>query len=187
VTAASNLVRSYDLNSGEIIWQCGGLTGNVIPAPVVGGDVIYCMSGYEGYSLLALPLTEQGDLSGSDKILWSKKSGTPYIPSPLLHDGRLWFNQSNRAILTCLDAKTGDVIMERVRLPGLANIYSSPVAAAGRVYVTGRNGTTLVLQPSTELKVIATNRLDDRFDASPALAGKQLFLRGEKFLYCLEE
>ncbi|MCH7728874.1 MAG: hypothetical protein IH991_20670, partial [Planctomycetes bacterium] len=101
ITAASNLIRSYDLENGEIIWQCSGLTGNVIPCPVVEGDVVYCMSGYEGYSLLALPLTETGDLSGSDKIVWSKKRGTPYIPSPLLYDGMLYFNQSNIALLSC--------------------------------------------------------------------------------------
>lgn len=60
ITAASKMVRSYDLDTGDIIWQCSGLTGNVTPCPVVEGDVVYCMSGYEGYSLLALPLDAKG-------------------------------------------------------------------------------------------------------------------------------
>ena len=187
ITAASNMVRSYDLSNGEIIWQCSGLTGNVIPAPVVEGDVVYCMSGYKGYRVLALPLSATGDISKSDKIVWSKRRGTPYIPSPLLYDGVLYFSQSNQAILTCLDSKTGATIIERTRLLGLSNIYASSIAAAGRVYITGRNGKTLVLKRSKELKVLATNKLDDHIDASPALAGSQLFLRGSKFLYCLEE
>ncbi len=187
ITAASNKVRSYDLESGDIIWQCSGLTGNVTPCPVVEGDVVYCMSGYEGYSLLALPLTERGDISRSDKIIWSRDRGTPYVPSPLLYDGMLYFNQSNNAILSCLGSKTGDTILERTRLPGLSNVYASPVGAAGRVYITGRNGTTLVLKRSSELEVLATNKLDDTINASPALAGSQLFLRGRKFLYCFQK
>lgn len=187
ITAASNLVRGYDLANGEIIWQSSGLTGNVIPSPVIEGDVVYCMSGYEGYSLLALRMSETGDISASDALVWSKKQGTPYIPSPLLYDGMLYFNQSNQAILTCVDASTGDTIISRTRLPGISNIYASPVGADGRVYITGRNGTTLVLERSGKLTVLAKNSLDDQIDSSPALAGQQLFLRGQSFLYCLEE
>ena len=185
VTAASNMVRSYDLSDGEIIWQCSGLTGNVIPSPVVDGDVVYCMSGYQGCALLALPLSATGDISSSDAIVWTRSRGTPYVPSPLLYDGKLYFSQSNQAILSCLDSKTGDEIMDRTRLSGISRIYASPVGARGRVYITGRNGTTLVLQRSEELKMLATNKLDDQFDASPALAGNQLFLRGSNFLYCI--
>ena len=186
VTAASNNVRSYDLNTGHILWQCNGLTSNVIPSPVVEGDLVYCMSGYRGYALLAMPLSATGDISSSDQIVWSKQRGTPYVPSPLLYDGMLYYTQSNQAILSCVDAQTGDMILERTRLPGLSRLYSSPVGASGRVYLAGRNGTTLVLKRSNELEVLATNRLDDEFCASPALAGNQLFLRGSRFLYCLE-
>ena len=187
ITAASGKVRSYDLDNGRIIWQCGGLTGNVIPSPVVDGDVVYCMSGYEGYSLLALPLFARGNISDSDAIIWRKRRGTPYIPSPLLYDGMLYFNQSNQALLSCLDARTGNTIMDRIRLSGISNIYSSPVGANGHVYITGRNGTTLVLAQSKGLKVLATNKLDDNITASPALVGNQLFLRGRNFLYCIAE
>jgi len=186
ITAASGAVRSYDLNSGEIIWQCSGLTGNVTPCPVVEGDVVYCMSGYEGHALLALPLSARGDISRSDKIIWSRDRGTPYVPSPLLYDGMLYFNQSNNAILSCLDSTNGDTILERTRLPGLSNIYASPVGAAGRVYITGRSGTTLVIRQSSELDVLATNKLDDTINASPALAGSQIFLRGRRYLYCIQ-
>ena len=186
ITAASNLIRSYDLDTGQIIWQCSGLTGNVTPCPVVDGDVVLCMSGYEGHALLALPLSARGDVSNSDEIVWSRDIGTPYVPSPLLFDGMLYFTQSNRAILTVVKSQTGDILMSRTRIPGLANIYSSPVGANGRVYFTGRNGTTVVLQRSNQLKVLATNRLEDEFNTSPALVGPQLLLRGRKSLYCLE-
>ncbi|QDU38006.1 outer membrane biogenesis protein BamB [Maioricimonas rarisocia] len=187
ITAASNRIRTYDLNDGDVIWECGGLTGNVIPSPVVEDNIVYCMSGYQGHSLLAVRVNGTGNLTDSKAIVWRKERGTPYIPSPLLYDGMLYFTQSNQAILTVLDAKTGDAIIERTRLPGLSNIYASPVGADSRVYFNGRDGTTLVLERAEELKVLATNRLDDQFDASPALAGNQLFLRGSRFLYCLAE
>ena len=186
ITAASNMVRSYDLDTGNVFWQCSGLTGNVTPCPVVEGDVVYCMSGYEGYSLLALPLDAKGDISGSDSIIWSKDKGTPYVPSPVLYDGLLYFSQSNQGILTAVDSETGDTVIERSRLPSISNIYSSPVGADGRVYFTGRNGTTLVIKHSGELEVLATNKLDDEFNTSPAIVGTQLFLRGRKSLYCID-
>lgn len=187
ITAASNMIRSYDLEIGDIIWQCSGLTGNCIPAPVVENDTVYCMSGYEGCSLLAIPLSAKGDISNTDSVIWKTDRGTPYVPSPVLYDGMLYFNQSNQAILTCLNAKNGTEIIQRSRLEGISNIYASPVAADQRVYITGRNGTTLVLKKSDTLEVLASNELDDRVDSSPALAGNQLFIRGEKFLYCIAE
>ena len=187
ITAASKMVRSYDLDTGDIIWQCSGLTGNVTPCPVVEDGVVYCMSGYEGYSLLALPLDAQGDISDSDNVLWSRDQGTPYVPSPVLYDGLLYFTQSNRGILTAVDSRNGDTVIERTRLPDISNMYSSPVGADGRVYFTGRNGTTLVIKQSGKLEVLATNKLDDEFNSSPALAGTQLFLRGRKSLYCIQD
>lgn len=188
VTAASNFVRSYDLADGSIIWQCSGLTGNVIPNPVIDGDHVYCMSGYQGYSLLALPLSAQGDISGSDQILWSKEGGTPYVPSPVLYDGVLYYTQSNQAIFSAVETRNGDVVIKRSRLNGLSNVYASLVAASGHIYIVGRNGVTLVIKHSRggAVEVEATNRLDERFDASPAIAGNQLFLRGAKTLYCIE-
>ncbi len=186
ITAASNFVRSYDLNTGELIWQCSGLTGNATPCPVLDGDYVICMSGYQGYAAMAIPLTETGDLSGSEKIRWSISRGTPYIPSPILYDGLLFFSQSNQSILTCLDSATGEIAFGPERIGDLSNIYASPVGAAGRVYTTGRGGNTLVIKRSPRLEVLSTNQLEERFDASAAVAGKQLFLRGAKHLYCLE-
>ena len=187
ITAASGAVRSYDLDSGEIIWQCSGLTGNVTPCPVIEGDSVICMSGYQGYAAMAIPLTESGDISGSEKILWKRDRGTPYLPSPILYDGLLFYNQSNQSILTCVDSKTGKIAFGPERIGQVSNIYASPVGASGRIYITGRGGKTLVIQRSRAFKELATNRLNDRFDASPALAGSQLFLRGAEFLYCLED
>jgi len=187
ITTASGKVRSYDLNSGKVIWKCAGLTGNAIPCPVIEGDTVYCMTGYKGYSLMAIPLNAKGDITGSDKILWTKRRGTPYVPSPILYDGLLYFTQSNQALLSCVNAESGKTYIDRTRLKGLTNIYASPVGADGRIYLIDRSGVTLVLKHSRELKVIAKNELGEQIVSSSALAGNQLFIRGRRFLYCISE
>ena len=187
ITCGDNLIRSYDLENGSIIWQCGGLSQNTIPCPVTDGERVYCMSGYSGYSLLALPLSAKGDITGSEEIVWSKSKNTPYIPSPILYDGMLGVLKSNQSLYSVLDAKTGNELIGSTRLPSIANVYSSPVGAAGRVYLTGRNGVTLVLKRGKEFEVLATNKLDDEFRASAALVGEQMLLRGSQYLYCIEE
>ena len=187
ITSASGKVRSYDLDSGEILWECAGLTGNAIPCPVVLDDTVYCMSGYKGFSLLALPLNERGDFSDTDKIRWKLDRGTPYVPSPVLYDGRLYFVQSNQAILTGVDARSGRIEIERTRLPELSGVYASLAGANGRIYVVDRFGKTLVLKHANQFEVLATNTLKDRFHASPALVGDALYLRGLRSLYCIAE
>lgn len=186
ITNATRFVRSYDLETGKVLWQCGGQVANVTPSPVLFGDHVICMSGYKGSLAVSLPLDANGDITKTDRIAWRWERDTPYVPSPLLYGDRLYFNKLNNAVLTCLDAKTGQPILESVRLPSLLNIYASPVGAADRIYLTARDGTTLVLKRAPTIEVLATNKLDDSIDASPAIAGKQLFLRGQRHLYCLE-
>ena len=82
-------------------------------------------------------------------------------------------------------AKTGEEPSGPFRLPGLLNLYASPVAAKGRIYLTDQQGVTLVLEAKAEPKVLGLNRLDDSFNASAAIVGQELFLRGAKYLYCI--
>ncbi len=187
ITNASNKVRSYDLATGEILWECGGQVSNVIPSPVANDKLVFCMSGYRGSALIALPLDASGDLTGTDKIAWKLGQGTPYVPSPLLYDNRLYFLQSNNGILSVADAATGKLHIDRERLNDIRGIYASPVGAAGRVYLTSRDGVTLVIRHADSFEVLATNRLSDDIDASAAVVGKELYLRGKKYLYCIAE
>jgi len=120
-------------------------------------------------------------------VSWSLNKGTPYVPSPLLTGGRLYFYAGNNAQLTICDTATGKASVDVARLEGLTGVYASPVSAAGRVYLTGRDGGMLVIKDGAALEVLAKNRLDDGFDSTPALAGKDLFLRGRESLYCLSE
>ena len=144
-------------------------------------------SGFRGSALFAFRLDRTGDLAGTDAIRWSHKGNTPYVPSPLLVDGLLYFVANNDGKLSCFDAKTGKANFEGERLEGVFGIYASPVAAKDRVYVLGREGTCLVLKKGPKLEVLATNKLDDKTDASIALVDKELFIRGQQNLYCIAE
>jgi hypothetical protein len=145
------------------------------------------MSGYRGACARAIPLDARGDITDSDAILWRHDEGTPYVPSPIVVGGRVYFTAANTGVLTCLDAATGDPVYDRQRLPGLSNVYASPASAAGRIYLVGRDGATVVLRDGPTLDVLATNQLDEPIDASPAIVGRQLFLRGARHLYCIED
>jgi hypothetical protein len=105
------------------------------------------------------------------------KLGRRYAASPLLYDGLLYFFQHVTPILTCLDAATGKPHYAQQRLEGLTTVYASPIGVNNRVYVTGLDGTTLVLEKSKELKILANNKLADGFAASPAVVASELFLR----------
>jgi outer membrane protein assembly factor BamB len=185
ITNGKVRVRSYDLDVGSLIWECGGQVSNVTPSPVLTGDSVLCMSGYRGSALYAIPLTATGDITDTDAIKWSRDRSTPYVPSPLLYDGLLYFNGSNSAVISCLDAESGEVLIEPSRMPGIRALYASPVGAAGRVYFAGRRGTTLVISRGDQFNVIAENKLNEGTDASPAIVGGQLFLRGKSHLYCI--
>lgn len=187
IISATNKVRSYDLDSGELIWECGGQVSNVVPSPVRFAETAICMSGYRGSAAMAIPLDSRGDVTDSPSLRWTLNQGTPYVPSPLLVDGLLYFNQSNNGILTCVDAATGRVLTERTRFPDLRSVYASPVAAGGHLYFTGRDGETVVLKQSPELTRVTTNRLASPIDASPAIVGDALYLRGKQHLYCIRE
>ena len=183
ITSATNRVRSYDLATGKLLWEASGMTQNVIPSPVAAEGMVYLTSGFRGNALLAVRLADaQGDITGKPAIAWSYDKDTPYVPSPLLYKGALYFLKSNSAVLTRIDVATGKPSYTQ-RLDRLTNVYASPVAASGRVYVLGRDGVAAVLDAGAEPKVLATNTLGDTFDASPALVDEELYLRGHTYLY----
>ena len=187
IVNGTNKIRSYDLKDGKLLWECAGQTVNAIPSAVASQDRVFVMSGYRGNALQALRLDRSGDLTGTDGIVWSHAKSTPYVPSPLLVSDTLYFVSNNSALLSAFDAVTGKAHFEAERLDGLNGVYASPVAADGRIYVVGRDGNTAVLRQGPRLEVLAKNHLEDGFDASPAIVGRQIFLRGRQSLYCISE
>ncbi len=185
IVNATAKVRSYDLKTGDEIWNCGGQTANAIPSPVADKGVLIAMSGFRGAAIRAIKLGATGELDGTESVLWKHDKSTPYVPSPLLVDDLLYFVSGNNGMLSCFDAQKGTPHFEAERLEGIFGIYASPVAANGHLYVLGRDGTCLVLKQGPKLEIAARNKLDDKTDASIALAGNELFIRGHKSLYCI--
>lgn len=188
ITSATNKIRSYDFISGEVIWECSGMTRNVIPSPVSANGMIYLMSGFRGSSLLAIDLSKaEGDITNSDAIAWKYDQNTPYTPSPVLLDDKLYFQKVNNGYLSCLDAKDGKELYSAEKLEGIQNIFASLVGIKDRIYVTGANGTFSVVKHGAEFEVMSQNKLEDGFHASPVIIGDNLYLRGFKYLYCISE
>jgi len=185
ITAASNKVRGYDFENGKLIWECTGLTRNVIPSPVCADGILYVMSGYRGNALMAIDLAKaKGNITDTDVILWKYNQDTPYAPSPMLMDGKLYFLKANNGMISCLDAKDGKVNYINEKLEGIVNIYSSPTGAGGHLYIAAE-GIVDVINAGPSFALLSGNKLDDTFHASPVVIGNELYLRGFKYLYCI--
>jgi outer membrane protein assembly factor BamB len=185
IVAAGGRTRGYDIRTGEVLWSLAGLGMNAIPTPVFDAGILYLASGKrDSPRMLAVDLRgAKGDLDGSRAVRWSLQRDTPYVSTPLLYRGQLYFFKHVQSILTSVDAATGETrFSERL---SLGSVFASPVAAAGRIYLLGREGKSLVIAPGPRLEVLAENQLDDGFDASPVVVGGDLYLRGRRFLYAL--
>ncbi len=180
-------IRSYDLKDGSLIWECGDQVQNPIPTPVLFEDHVIVMTGYRGDRIHSISLDAKGDVTGSKSVAWTRDDAAPYVPSPALYKGVLYFCKQNNAVVSSVDAKTGEVIIKPSRVEDLGTVYSSPVGAADRIYYTGRDGTTVVIEHGKELKVLATNRLNETVDSSLAIVDNQIFIRTDSTLYCIGE
>lgn len=186
ITSATNKIQSYDVDSGKVLWECSGLTRNVIPSPVFADGMLYLMSGFRGNALLAIRLAEaSGDITDTDAIAWKYEKNTPYTPCPVLMDGKLYFLKANNGYLTCLNAIDGAEYYSSEKLEGIKNIFTSPLGIKDRIYVLGTNGTCCVVKQGETFELLAQNLLEDNFYASPVILGNSLFLRGENSLYCI--
>ena len=188
IISGTGRIRGYDLATGKVLWECGGLSANVVASPVSDGRLVFAGSSYDKRALLAIRLDgAAGDITGSDRVVWNRFRGTPYVPSPLLYDDALYFLTHYQGVLNRVAATSGEDRPGAIRLDGIGNIYASPVAAAGRVYITDLDGVTAVVSHGDVPRLLAINRLNEPIAASAALAGRDLFLRGERSLYRLSD
>ena len=188
IVPASNRTRSYNLSNGDLVWECGGLTRNIIPSPMYKDGHVYVMSGHGGFSIQSINLEHaSGDITGTDAVDWQYGRDTPYVPSALLSGDIIYFLKRNDNILTAINVTNGEVLYGPQRVQGISNVYASIVGAAGRIYIADRNGTVTVLKDGSTHKVLAVNQLNDGFNASPAIVGSELYLRGTHHLYCIAE
>ena len=185
VMNGQNYARGYDLATGKELWRCSGQTERPCATAVALGDTVFVASGFRGSFLGAFKLSGQGDIKGTSSVAWTVDHDTPDVASPLLSGDRLYFYKGKSGQLTCLDAKTGKPHFAAVRVPGINNTYASPVAAGGKVYLTDRSGTIVVIEDADAFKVVATNAMGEGVDATPAIVDNELFIRSASHLFCI--
>lgn len=183
VVTADTKVKSYDINTGKVIWEVAGLGTNPIPQPVQFRDMVLVMSGYRNPRLMAVRLGRTGDLTGTDAIVWETTRGTSYTASPSLHAGRLYVIADN-GMLTVFDAATGTPHYLQQRLPKPYNFKASPLVVNDRVYLATEEGDVVVVKAGDTYEVLATNTLTDQsFIASPIAVDNALYLRSRTHLF----
>ena len=185
IVSATRKVRSYDVETGKLIWECAGLGSNVISAPIYQDGVVFVMSGHRDPKLMAIKLGKEGDLSGTDAVLWSHTRGISYTLSPVLDEGKLYVVTDSGQVSN-FNITTGELYYHQVRLPRPYNFKASPVGAFGKLYLASEEGDVIVMKLGEKFEVVATNTLEDQtFIASPLIADGQLFLRSRNWLYCI--
>ncbi|NVO10903.1 MAG: PQQ-like beta-propeller repeat protein [Bacteroidales bacterium] len=185
IVPSNNKSIGYDLETGNVIWEINGLKEDIIPCPVFDGERTFLMTEL-GIQAINLKIAKD-NLEHSNAVIWTKDKNSSYVPSPLLKDEKLYYLKGSRAQLSCVDAKNGEIYYEALKLEEMTSVYASPVWANGYIYIIDRKGSCSVIKDGPELKVIALNKLDDNFDASPAIVGNELLLRGYKSLYCISK
>jgi outer membrane protein assembly factor BamB len=179
--AGGETLKAYDPNTGAELWSLDGPTREVVPAIVVGPDVVYSASGRNGPTLAVRP-GGQGDVTATH-LAWRAVRGGPHVPSPILHAGRL-YTVNDTGIASCLDAKTGETIWQaRIR----DKFSASPIEAGGLLYFPSESGVTYILRAGDKFEIVAQNDLGSPILASPAIASGRLLLRTQAELVCIEE
>jgi len=186
IVSATKKVHAYDLENGKPIWEVAGLGQNTIPAPVASDGMIFLMSGFRNPNLMAVKLGREGDLTGTDAIVWQNQKGNSYTASPVLHDGKLYV-VTDSGMLSCFDAKTGKAYYQQQRLPKPYNFKASPVGVNGKLYLATEEGDVVIVKMGETYEVLATNTLEGQmFIGTPAVADGEIYLRGQNTLFCIK-
>jgi outer membrane protein assembly factor BamB len=147
--------------------------------------MVFVMSGFRNPNLMAIKLGAEGDLTGTDAIVWQNQRGNSYTPSPVLYDGKLYV-LTDSGMLSCFDAKTGKPFYHQERLPKPYSFKSSPVGANGKLYLASENDDVIVTRMGEKFEVLATNTLKDQmFIGTPAILDGEIYLRGQNTLFCI--
>jgi outer membrane protein assembly factor BamB len=181
-------ITAYDPATGAELWHHGEAgRGGAIAGPVALDElVVYALGGRGGGEARAV-VAPPARAEPADPRRWAAKVDAPHVPAPRAYDGKVYMLKQDSGMLSVLDPTTGELDYGPERLEGVADVYASLVATEGRLYVAGRDGTVEVLSAWPEIGTIGVNHLEDGFDASPAIAGDALFLRGRESLYCIAD
>ena len=189
VVNTKGAVLAFDPQTGEELWSCDGINDYVCPSVVAHDGIVFALGGRDSVKALAVRAGGSGDVTKTHRLWTSSRAGSK-IPSPVYHDGHLYFVQ-HTGIAHCVDAETGDVVYQ-TRLEDLGSrnkTYASAVLAGGKLYIVTCEGGAFVLAAKPEFTQLARNTLGDKsiFNASPAIAGDRMILRSDRYLYCIGE
>lgn len=186
ISAASKATYAYEPTTGKEIWRVEERrhhSGTV--RPVYGHGLVFTATGHAKGELWAVRPDGHGVVTDTH-VIWKVTKNVPNRPSPVLVDDLLFMVDQDGGVVTCLEAKTGREVW-RERLPGPGNHSASPTYADGRLYFFNERGLGIVLAAGRKFQVLAENKLDEGFMASPAVAGRALYLRTKTHLYRIEE
>jgi outer membrane protein assembly factor BamB len=184
VTNGTEFVIAYDPRSGRELWRTTGVESNAIHTPLVGHGLVFVTAGFPAKRTIAIRPGGSGDITATDRIVWRYDKGTAYVATPILYGDYLYLIADN-GLLTCLDAKTGEVKYEGGRIPVPARFMGSPLAIDGTLLLTSEDGETFVIKAGPQHEVVRTNSVDEPVYTSLAIAQGRVFVRGEQHLYCL--
>ena len=180
ILSGNKSVASYNPRTGEQHWYMDGPTEQFVASPVFDGHLVYLTAGFPEHHILALDPTGSGKL-GDAAILWRTTKACSYVPSPVLC-GEHFVIASDEGIGSCYIAREGKLLWTQ----RMGKHYSSSlVTGAGLVYLLADDGITKVVRPGESFELVAENELGEYCYASPALSHGQMFIRGEKHLFCI--
>ena len=185
VVAIHGKVLGFDPSTGKPLWACDtDIRWYMVPSLVSDSGVVYCIGGRGAGGALAVKLGGRGDVTRSHR-LWALKTGSN-VPSPIFHKGYLyWARESGSAC--CADAKTGRLVYQEKL--GRRQVYASPVLVNGNLYYFARNGEGYIVPAKPKFNLLATNDLGrvGAVNSSPAVGDARIYLRSDKFLFCIGE
>jgi len=179
IVSGTEKLIAYDPRTGKEIWSTDGVGGNSVHTPVFGHGMVYVSTGYPTKNVLAVRLNPA---EGEERVAWTYKKGTGYIPNTILYGDYLYF-MTDAGLLTCVDAMTGKVQYDSKRFPTPGHFAGAPVAFDGKLLITSQDGDTYVLKAGPEHELLGTNSLGETVVASLAIAGDSIYIRSEKNLY----
>lgn len=187
VLAVPQEVWALNPENGKLAWFCETkLPGNVSPSINTANGMIYVTGGYPATGSVAFKAEGKGDITS--KITWTSRDAS-YVASPVLHEGHLYWID-DKGVAFCANAETGKTVYrERLVGGGGRPVYASPVLCDGKLFIPSRWEGVYVIAAKPEFELLAENRFpDDKsdFNGTPAISGKQMFLRSDKALYCIE-
>jgi len=185
LSPAANWLYAYDPATGRELWKLnyGTLGFSIVPRPVMGDGLLYMCTTYMKSELLAVRLPTISDPASEPTIVWRHKKSVPNIPSPLLVGDEIYIVHDN-GVATCLDAATGKEHWTE-RLGG--KYCSSPLYADGKIYLSSREGNTLVIKPGKKFEKLSSNQLEGEIMSSSMVLDNALFIRTDKALYRISE